>query len=218
MRARDNPFAAERVHAIRFRPQGATFIDLMTRLKELNYRAAIVGPDGSGKTTLLEDLQRMLAEQGVRTRMVFVNDSSPLSGPACRHLLAELTRDVILLLDGADLVPRSCWALLKRHTITHAFGLIVTSHRPGLLPTLIECRTSPALLEEIARELEPSDCPVPVESLGALFQRRGGDLRACLRTCTICTPASIRLNSTRGLVLAASRWGISLARFDESSL
>ena len=181
MRARDNPFAAEHIHAIRFCPQGATLPGLMTRLKELNYRAAIVGPDGSGKTTFLEDLQRTLAEHDVPTRMVFVNDISPLPDPACRRLLAELTRDVLLLLDGADLVPRSCWSLLRRHTITHARGLIVTSHRPGLLPTLIECTTSPALLLEIARELQPPACPVPEESLDALFQCHHGNLRACLR-------------------------------------
>ena len=181
MRARDNPFAMERVHAIRFRPQGATFAGLMARLKALNYRAAIIGPDGSGKTTLLEDLYRTLTEQGIRVKMVFVNDTSPLPDPACRRLLTELARDELLLLDGADLIPRSCWSLLKRHTITHAYGLVITSHRPGLLSTLIECTTNPSLLHDIARELQPPGCPICVESLNTLFQRHQGNIRACLR-------------------------------------
>jgi len=181
MRARDNPFSVERVHAIRFRPQGATFAGLMMRLKTLNYRAAVVGPDGSGKTTLLEDLQRALIQDNIKTRMVFVNDTSPLSDPACRRLLSELTRDEFLLLDGADLIPRSAWALLKRHTITHAFGLVITSHRPGLLPTLIECTTSPALLQAIANELRPADRAISAESLDALFRRHRGNIRNCLR-------------------------------------
>ena len=181
MRARDNPFAMDRVHTIRYRVQNGTLADLMTRLKELNYRAAIIGPEGSGKTTLLEDLERALAGQGVKTRMVFVNDTSPLPDPACRRLLSELTRDELLLLDGADLIPRSCWSVLKRHTITRALGLVITSHRPGLLPTLIECATSPSLLRDIARELQPSDHPIPAQSLDSLFQRHQGNLRACLR-------------------------------------
>ena len=181
MRARDNPFAMDRVHTIRYRPQDTTFDGLLTRLRELNYRAAIVGPDGSGKTTLLEDLERALPEQGIKTRMVFVNDTSPLSDPACRQLLSELTRDELVLLDGADLVPRSCWSLLKRHTITHAYGLVITSHRPGLLPTLIECTTSPSLLQDIARHLQPPNRPIPVESLQSLFRRHQGNIRACLR-------------------------------------
>lgn len=181
MRARDNPFSVDRVQTIRYRLQTGTFADLLARLKELNYRAAVIGPDGSGKTTLLEDLQKALAQQGIRTRMVFVNDTSPLSDPACRRLLSELTRDEILLLDGADLVSRSCWSLLKRRTITHACGLVVTCHRPGLLPTLIECRTSLSLLQDIARDLHPPDRLISTESLDTLFRRHQGSIRACLR-------------------------------------
>ena len=181
MRARDNPFAVERVHAIRYRPLHTTFAEILTRLEELNYRAALVGPDGSGKTTLLEDLQKSLAEKGIGTRMVFVNDTAPLSEPACRKLLSETTRDEVLLLDGADLISRSCWSLIKRHTITHASGLIVTSHRPGLLPTLIECTTTPLLFQAIARELQPPAHAIPSECLDALFQRHEGNIRDCLR-------------------------------------
>lgn len=181
MRARDNPFAMDRVHTIRYRPQGTTLAGLLARLKQLNYRAAIVGPDGSGKTTLLEDLERMLAGQDIKARMVFVNDTSPLSDPACRRLLSELTRDELVLLDGADLAPRSCWSLLKHHTITHAYGLVITSHRPGLLPTLIECTTSPALLHDIAHQLQPLDRPIRARSLESLFRRHEGNIRACLR-------------------------------------
>jgi len=171
----------DRIHTVRYRLQSGTFAGLLTRLNELNYRAALVGPDGSGKTTLLEDLERALAEQGTQTRMAFVNDMSPLPDAACRRLLTELTRDELLLLDGADLIPRSCWSLLKRHTITHAYGLIITSHRPGLLPTLLECRTSLASLQDIVRELQPPDHPIPPGFLDTLFHRHQGNIRACLR-------------------------------------
>jgi hypothetical protein len=118
----------------------------------MNLCAAIIGPDGSGKITLPEDLQCAFMEQGHKTRMVFVNDTAPLDGPACRRLLSELAPDELVLLDGADLVPRSCWSLTKRHTIRHAFGLVITSHRPGLLPTLLACSTTPALLGEITHD------------------------------------------------------------------
>jgi len=181
MKARDNPFSVDRVHAIRYRPLDVTFDEILLRLRELNYRAAIVGPDGSGKTTLLEDLQQALERQGLKTRMVFVNDTASLDGPACRRLLSELNRDEILLLDGADLISRACWSLLKRHTITHALGLIITSHRSGLLPTLIDCATSPALLQEIVKELQPADHPIAADLLDRLYQHHHGNIRACLR-------------------------------------
>jgi len=181
MKARDNPFAAERIGAIRYRPVNTTFDRILARLSELNYRAAITGPEGSGKTTLLEDLHQALAQKGFRTRLIFLNDTSLLDSPACRRLLSELARDQIVLLDGADLIRRSDWSLLKRHTITHAGGLIITSHRRGLLPTLIECSTTAALLKDIVNGLLPRGRPIPAEFLDHLYARRQGNLRDCLR-------------------------------------
>ncbi len=181
MKARDNPFAVERVHAIRYRPPNTTLDAILARLHGLNCRAAITGPEGSGKTTLLEDLQGALEREGRKTRLVFVNDTSPLDAPACRRLLAELTPDEVMLLDGADIVSRSCWSLIKRHTITHAYGLVITSHRPGLLPTLIECTTTPDLFRQIASELALAGRPIPSTLLDNLYTRHQGNLRACLR-------------------------------------
>ena len=181
MKARDNPFAVERIGTIRYRLLHTTFDRLLARLHELNYRAAITGPEGSGKTTLLEDLQQVLIRKGFKTRLVFVNDASLFDSPACRQFLSELTRDQIVLLDGADLVRRSDWSLLKRHTITHAYGLVITSHKRGLLPTLIECSTNPALLKEIVAELLPQDHTIPAEFLDSLYERHKGNLRTCLR-------------------------------------
>jgi len=181
MKARDNPFAVEHVHAIRYRPLHATFDQILARLRELNYRAAITGPEGSGKTTLLEDLERTFRAGGIKTNLVLVNDASLCDSPACRRLLAELTRDQIILLDGADLIRRSDWSLLKRHTITHAYGLVITSHRRGLLPTLIECSTSLALLRDIVTQLLPRDRTIPAEFLNRLYECHQGNLRGCLR-------------------------------------
>ena len=181
MKARDNPFAVERIGAIRYRPLHTTFDQLLARLHELNYRAAITGPEGSGKTTLVEGLQQVLEQKGFKTRLVFVNDASLFDSPACRQLLSELTRDQIVLLDGADLIRRSDWSLLKRHTITHAYGLIITSHRRGLLPTLIECTTNPALLKDIVADLQPQSRTLATEFLDSLYERHQGNLRACLR-------------------------------------
>lgn len=181
MKARDNPFATDRVHTIRYRPVGTTFDQMLARLWDLNYRAAITGPEGSGKTTLLEDLGQIFRDKGITTNLVFVNDASLFDSAACRRLLAELTRDKIVLLDGADLIRRADWSLLKRHTITHAYGLIITSHQRGLLPTLVECATTPALLREIVTALQPQGRTLPAEFLDSLYERHHGNLRACLR-------------------------------------
>lgn len=181
MRARDNPFAVERVSRIRYRPLDTTFEQILTDLDGLNYRGAIVGPEGSGKTTLLEDLQVALEERGLRTRMVFVNDTQPMTDAACRQLLSELSPDEIVLLDGADVIARSAWRLLRHRTILHARGLVITAHRPSSFPTLIECRTTLDLFKRIAADLLPPGRSIPPELPGHLFAEHQGNIRNCLR-------------------------------------
>jgi ATP/maltotriose-dependent transcriptional regulator MalT len=181
VRPRDNPFNADRIDAIRYRPPHGTLDDLLARLEELGCRAAIVGPDGSGKTTLLHDLQEALERRGQRTRLIFINDTSLFPAAVCRRLLSELAREEVVLLDGADLIARSSWHLFRRHTITHTAGLIITAHRPGLLPTLIECTTTPTLLREIVAELAPHSRIITPALLDDLHARHHGNLRACLR-------------------------------------
>jgi energy-coupling factor transporter ATP-binding protein EcfA2 len=181
MRARDNPFAADRLERLRYRFAGASLDELLTRLEEMNYRGAIIGPEGSGKTTLLEDLRHALERKGQRTRLLFINDTCPLPEVECRRILTELTPQELVLLDGADAMRRSAWSLFRRHTIRHAAGLIVTSHRPGLLPTLMECLTTPAILREIVADLAPQSHAIPAALLDALHTRHHGNLRACLR-------------------------------------
>lgn len=169
MRARDNPFASDRVERLRYRlPEGLTWDELLERLASLRFRAALVGPHGRGKTTLLEELARRLAARGFRVRTVTLRqDERRIDWGRLRGLGAE----DILLLDGAELLGRIAW-LRVRLSCRRAGGLIVTSHRPGLLPTLLECETTPELLAALARELTGDELEV-----GELFVRHGGNLR-----------------------------------------
>jgi len=181
MKARHNPFSVDRVQTIRYRPLKATFDDILTRLETMDYRAAVVGPEGAGKTTLLEDLQHALQRQGLQTRMVFVNDTSPLDHPTRRQLMSQLKSDEIVLLDGADATSLAMWTLLKRHILRQAAGLVITTHRPGRLPTLIDCATTPALLGEIVDELLPEKRHAHADGLQQLFRHHQGNIRNCLR-------------------------------------
>lgn len=178
MRAQDNPFRSQRVEAVRYRLAGTTWEELLGRLKELRYRAAIVGPHGHGKTTLLEDLASRLAVQGFRIRSASLHDGQRwLSAEQRKALLRELTPRDLLLLDGAEQLSRLAWLHLRWRS-RRAGGLVVTSHSPGLLPTLYECRTTPELLAGIVRDLlGTEESGVPVEEL---FARHGGNVREAL--------------------------------------
>lgn len=169
MRARDNPFASHRVEALPYRlPEGLTWDELLARLAALRFRAALVGPHGRGKTTLLEELARRLTARGFRVRTVTLRqDERRIDWKRLRGLGAE----DVLLLDGAELLGRIAW-LRVRFRCRRAGGLIVTSHRPGLLPTLLECTTSPELLADLVRELTGEELEV-----GELFARHGGNVR-----------------------------------------
>jgi hypothetical protein len=83
------------------------------------------------------------------------------------------------VVDGAQELSRPAWAWLRRRSRAAA-GLVVTSHRPGLLPTLVECTTDPVLLGELIRQLvaegRPEDPPPE-----ALHRRHRGNLRLALR-------------------------------------
>ena len=184
MRARDNPFGAQRLLALRYQLCGLTWDDLLGRLAALGYRAALVGPHGHGKTTLLEDLAARLEERGFRLRSATLHagDRRLSAGQECT-LFKGLTRRDCLLLDGAEQLNPLSWRRAERRSRA-AGGLVVTSHRAGLLPTLVECRTTPELLSDLVRELlgNGEEAAGGLQtSLEELYARHGGNLRNVLR-------------------------------------
>jgi hypothetical protein len=179
MRAADNPFAVQKVLKIRYRLSEPAWEGLLKHLAALRYRAAIVGPHGRGKTTLLEDLAPRLEALGFRIRSVTLHTGDRRPSREQRQVLFHrLSPEDLLCVDGAEQLGRISWlALLARSQ--GAGGLLITSHRPGLLPTLLSCETSPELLEGIVRELVgPEADGVQIREL---FARHGGNLRGALR-------------------------------------
>jgi GTPase SAR1 family protein len=150
----------------------------MQRMENLGGRAAVVGPKGSGKTTLLEEVARRLEQPAVVLRI-------PGSCPQpWRTVRAQLPRPVAyrhaILVDGSEQLGAFGWRRLL-HATRRARYLIVTLHRPGRLPTLIECRTDAGLLRDLVSELAPRECNEIEFSLDGLFHRNNGNLRLCLR-------------------------------------
>jgi hypothetical protein len=177
--ARDNPFSTDRVLRVRYRPQGWTWDGLLARLASLNHRAAIVGPEGRGKTTLLEDLGGKLSAAGWGVKQVGVSRGRrTLSRASLRECFGTVSRRDVILLDGAEQMPRLAWWDFLRRS-SRAGGLVITSHRPGLLPTLVACETSVELLRGIVDQLAPG--AGSGDGLEALYARHGGNLRDALR-------------------------------------
>ena len=177
-RPADNPFASHRIEGLAYRMNGVEIATLGLRLEDLRGRAAIVGPKGSGKTTLLEELAAALPGNPVRVR---IEASSRRPWRSARAQLPEIvTSDHVVLVDGAEQLGPFGWRLLLRAT-RRARTFVATLHRPGLLPTLIECQTDPALLGELVTELTPGDAQMLEPRLADLFRRHDGNIRLCFR-------------------------------------
>jgi hypothetical protein len=181
MKPRNNPFRSECIDRIPFRLSEETWPSLWSRLDQLGGKVAIVGPKGSGKTTLQEQLARQLEATGRPTRWLRLRPEQKRLHPQQIHqLLKGLRASETLLIDGAELLGPIRWRRLWSK-VRHCKGLIVTTHRPQRLPTLIHCRTTPELFASLVDELA-GDLATPWRpALPELFARHQGNLRDCFR-------------------------------------
>jgi hypothetical protein len=181
MRARDNPFRSETLLKMPYQLYGSTWTELLKRAAKFHYRGAIIGPHGSGKTTLLENLEPRLMELGFSICRIRLDENQKtLEKSFLKELRHKLTSIDIILFDGAEQMNALNWYLFCQRT-RHGGGLIITTHRPGRLPTLWQCSTSPYLLGTIAAGLlnvEPENIR---DQATELYCKHRGNLREALR-------------------------------------
>lgn len=126
-------------------PQGTPYVagcgndlaELASRLAKLNWRGQIVGPHGAGKSTLLRALEPEVEKRGRRWIEIAIHNSD--DRPSVWRLLPkDLSDDLLLVIDGYEqlhllermIVSWQCWRW--------GTGLLITTHRPFNLPTLVE--------------------------------------------------------------------------------
>ena len=179
--ARNNPFATERIEALLpFEPTwiGESWPRIFDRLDRLEWRGAVVGPHGSGKTTFLETLAKRLLERKEEVVPLFLNRQARAIDP---EFFDSLTDRSIILFDGAEQLGRISWRRFLRRT-RHTRGLIVTTHRPGRLPTVLETETDQTVLQKCLRILA-DDHTLNARELSDLFHRHHGNIRHALLEC-----------------------------------
>ncbi len=181
MKASDNPFATCRLESLEFQLEGMTWSDLSERFDALGRRAALVGNHGAGKTTLAEQLAGRWQQAGWRVHLVRLTRERPRIGRAdWTTSLGRLGLEDRVVLDGAEQLTWWRWRRFLRRT-RRAGGVLVTTHRPGRLPTLYECRTDVALLKRLVGQLAPTLDPRAGGGVEELFERHHGNLREALR-------------------------------------
>ena len=161
-----------------YRADGVSLAQVYDRLEDIGGRGAIVGPKGSGKTTLLEELASVLPGERVAVKLD-ASCARPLR-KAQLQLPTPVASHHAVFIDGCERLGVIEWRRLLR-TVRAAAHLVATLHRPGRLPTLIECRPDLDLFRELVSELAPQEATVLEPGLDQLFQRHGGNIRLCLR-------------------------------------
>jgi len=178
LKARNNPFASERIEALAYRfPPGDDWQRLLGRLETLGWRGALVGPHGSGKTTVLTQLEPLLVSRGFRPRRVTLRapDTQAERQQALASIATMRAPDFIIL-DGAEMLTTRQWLSLQSAAAACA-GCLITQHRTGRLQTVLSCEVTPALLEELVQEL--CEASLPEGEAARLFARYHGNLREC---------------------------------------
>jgi hypothetical protein len=178
--AKNNPFGAQRIQAIGYLPQELSWQQVKTRLKQLDYTGAIVGPHGSGKTTLLRHLEKQLSQSGIQTKKLFINLDTKLPWQTINNCIHSIPPKGVLFVDGANHLPFLRFRQLRFITQKRHIGLVITSHHEGLLPTLVHCRPHLELLTELTKRLLPKDQTIRLSHLEALFESHRGNIRECL--------------------------------------
>ena len=178
-----NPFVTRRIRpgVIPFQfPPGLDAAELVQRLAQLNWRAAIRGPHGSGKSTLLAALVPELERRGRRILSFALHDGQRrLPG----ELLAAFSSDpnTVVVMDGYEQLSRwSRWRLDRLCKRSHS-GLLVTTHEATRLAELFRTKTDLELAKRVVGYLLRNvDGLISAADIARAFELNCGDLRETL--------------------------------------
>lgn len=177
-----NPFVTRHTSPGRLAPRDhrgerLDLTSLVVRLRAAG-SAAIVGPHGAGKTNLLTALAALLAESGHLAGLV--RPRSAADGPRVLGLVRAAPRGGILCIDSWEALGRAWPVAIRCFARTRDVGLLVTTHRPSGLATLVRCRTSPELLARLVADLPPHGGLIERGDVDQAFQEHHGDVREAL--------------------------------------
>lgn len=176
-----NPFAVDYVHAIKYQFSNSSWDDILERCEKLKYRGAIIGPHGFGKTTLQTELAQHFQNEGVPIAWLRLTFNEPKFPKGfLKNFFDETSKKTLIFFDGAEQLSDWQWKRFLKQS-EGFFGLIITTHQPGRLPTIFECTTSIDLLENLVERLAPQSKKTLLPYLPRLFEWYSGNIRGCVR-------------------------------------
>ncbi len=204
MKAKANPFRSYKIEHVPYFLQACPWDKLMEKLKSLSYRVAILGAQGRGKTTLLESLAHRLENRGWKICLLyFCEERRRLSWSALNDLRKACDQKTLVFVDGAGHMPHWFWKAFV-FMLAHSGGLIITTHREGMLSPLIRCETDHAILRAVLRYILNGQEDQIWDLSCRLFEKYNGNIRDVLRDLYECCPIDPGKNRREGSHLKQS--------------
>ncbi len=181
-RHRTNPFATRHT-----RPGALPPLDLEGRPRNLEGlvarlrampAAAIVGPHGTGKSTLLAAMLAEITAAGQVAQLVQLRRRS--DGLAALAAAVRSTRRGTLAIDGWERIDPVTATAVRIAASARGSRLLVTSHSPTAIPTLVRTAASQPLLEAIVARLPDHGELIGTCDVAAAFARNPRNLRDAL--------------------------------------
>lgn len=155
---------------------------LADRLALQGGSGALVGPHGAGKSTLLRQLARVLARRSPHVIVLRVRRWSDLVDTL--RGVRSIVPGGVVCIDGWEVLGAPGRAAVRVAAWRRGIGVVVTAHRHGWPATLLECRTSEAILRAIVRTLPGRDAwfgrVIGDDDLSECFAAGAGNMRNSL--------------------------------------
>jgi|tagenome__1003787_1003787.scaffolds.fasta_scaffold20320562_1 hypothetical protein len=179
----DNPFATcwTKPGALQFEfEHGQSEVKLVRSLAALDWRGAIIGPHGSGKSTLLESLKPAICDFGREVIAISLRNGQrrlPRKGINSLRRISN-ANPVVFIIDGYEQL--GWFERWRLNSFCHRknAGLLVTSHAPTPLPTLVELVPNCALISILVAKLcAEVSTPISAKDVDASLACHGSNVR-----------------------------------------
>lgn len=137
-----------------------------------------VGPHGSGKSTRLEAVAAIATQRGMPVRRIRLRRRRDVF--RALWAVAATPRGGLVCLDSLEQAGRLGTLWLRSLASLAGVQMLATSHTAVGLPTLVNCRTSQALLQRIVEQLPAHGGSLLEADLHEAFEASDGNLREAL--------------------------------------